>query len=534
MNRSELAALLAAQPPVQSTPSAVMFQDEMAKPIPSSPTSPRLEFQSRVRRLQQQSSPSQRGEHVRHRRHSELEHVSSLRVTSHQRSQSAQPASQETPDFWADEQKAWGQRSPKSPSSRQPSFEIRVGASLIDSQTPILSPPSSQTHPILQPSKQSRVRAPLRAFEPLHTITDVDERPRTSRGRSKVGLEEERLEDISAKGIEEGEENNDSPKPSLPSISTEQVGRASRFTEGSMNDRSCGTASSWYHDAFTDEIKPLPPTPAVKHVTFNCTTAAGLQDQPLIDLTATKKKERRGLRTSISNFNFQALSEKMKIFATANNDTAAEAAENDKGKMADTGVDVLKERKRKADEAYAAQFGFKKQKFSAAPSGPAPSPNVGRQPEYSHNENQNHRTLRGSRRFGAASSFTNPGLSKKKSRRELEQDNALLRARIALHGHYSPPSPPNPREQPARHNAANLSPKKNFPKRRGKQGEDVPPVPQLPSRGILKVLEEGKRNSRTPSGLVVNDRKEEGGEKVTNHHSSHIAQQHWEWPEDVF
>ena len=174
MNRSELAALLTANPPVPASSSPLMFRDDMRSPITSSPNSPRLAFQSRVRQLNQQPSPPRSELRTHRRRHSQLEHVSSLRVT-HKRSHSAQPAPQQTPNFWAEEWEAWGQRSPKSPQSRLTPTKTNV----------VVSSP----RPKIRPQSQSREQAPLPAFTQLQSITDADNR--TPRGPVSIAMLDE-------------------------------------------------------------------------------------------------------------------------------------------------------------------------------------------------------------------------------------------------------------------------------------------------------------------------------------------------------
>lgn len=519
MNRYQLAALLAANPPVPSSSSRAMFHEHMQNPITSSPLSPRLEFQSRVQKLQEDPSPSKGSANTFRRGRSELEHVSSLRVT-HKRSQSAQSASDERPNFWAEEREAWGQRSPKSPLSPRPPAASDIASPPLSKQPPVLSPRRSQNHPIPQPRKQLRHRASLRTFEPLHTIADVDERPKTSRGPSQLeAAAEEKDENKAQEPMEEKEEQEIGEAP-RPPTSTNQGGRASKFIEGSMNERSFGIASSWFQDESTEGEKPLPPTPAAKQVTFSCTPVREPVDEELAKVHTTKKKERKGLRKSMSNFNFQTLSEKMKIFGGSSTEVSTEKLEKKKPQQSDVDIDLLNERKRKAEEAYAAQFSSKKQKLATALNIAAPSPNIGEGQGHSANVDQKPHTLRRSRR-SIASSSTSPGLPRKRSRRELEQENAELRARLARQDYHSPA----PQEKFVRGNVVIVSPGK----KRGKLGEDVPPVPQLPARGILKVMEDSKRNSK--ASFI--DRKSEissgDGKK-----QAHIARQHWEWPDDVF
>jgi hypothetical protein len=332
------------------------------------------------------------------------------------------------------------------------------------------------------------------------------------------------IEEDKEEEVEEEKNKDDDEATPRPSISTNHNARMSKFLEGSMNERSFGIASSWFQESPFEGDKPLPPTPESKHVRFSCTPVREALDEPAIEQEATtaKKRERKGLRRSMSNFNFQAISEKIKTFTGSSHDIAAEAGEKKKLHKPDPSTDLLNERKRKAEEAYVAQFGTKKQKFTKPATTTAPSPNVGNTQPQSRNLDHTPRTLRSSRR-SIATSLPSPGLRKKKSRRELERENADLRARLAQQDH----NPSAQAENFVRGRVVMVSPGKQ----RGKLGEDVPPVPQLPGRGVLKVLENSKRNSKV---LVLERKSEEL--KVDERRDVHVkgGRKSFEWPEDVF
>ncbi|ERF76647.1 hypothetical protein EPUS_04467 [Endocarpon pusillum Z07020] len=543
MNRSELAALFAANPPVPASSSPVMCQDHMQSPAASSPNSPRLEFQSRVRKLQLSPRPSLR----KHRHtHSEPEHVSTLRLT-HKRSRSAQPASEDTPNFLAEEREAWGRRSPEAPPLQVPFNDAGTIFPSRPKLQPFPSPPPrNPARPMLQPRKQSRERAPRQIFAPLNTTSDVNERPKTSRGPRKLEMLEEENEEDTTEGETEDEhkhdvdeDNNDVPRLST---STKPTSRTSKFIEGSMNERSSGIASSWFREALSESDKPLPPTPAVKHVTFSCTPVREALDEtrePVSELpTTTKRKERRGLRRSISNFNFQALSGKMKLFSSSGHEVAP-AEQGEKKRPAQksdaTDLNTLNERKRKADEAYAAQFGSKRQRFSGPPS--SISTNAQSLQGQIRNIDQTSDVRTSTTTFNATSN-ANPDLRKKKSRRELERENAELRARLD-----------------AQQNFRDIQPQRHITE------VDIPPVPKVLGRGVLTVLENmqpnsdwreagslgGKRNwsavRSNGDGEGLND---DAGPKVApsllamgyarspDANTAAKGRKSFEWPEDVF
>ncbi|KAF7503785.1 hypothetical protein GJ744_003277 [Endocarpon pusillum] len=545
MNRSELAALFAANPPVPASSSPVMFQGHMQCPAASSSNSPRLEFQSRVRKLQLSPRPGL-GNH-RHT-HSEPEHVSTLQQT-HKRSRSAQPASEDTPNFLAEEREAWGRRSPEAPQLQVPFNEAGTIFPSRPKLQPFPSPPPPRNpaRPMLQPRKQSRERAPLQIFAPLDTTSDVNERPKTSRGPQKLEMLEEENEEDTTEGDTEDEhkhdmdeDNNDVPRLS---ISTKPTSRTSKFIEGSMNERSSGIASSWVREALSESDKPLPPTPPVKHVTFSCTPVREPLDEarePVSELptTTTKRKERRGIKRSISNFNFQALTGKMKLFSGSGHE-AAPVEQGEKKRLVQrsdaTDLNTLNERKRKADEAYATQFGSKKQRFSGPPA--SISTNGQCLPGQIRNMDQTS-DLRSSTTTFNSTSNANPDLRKKKSRRELERENAELRARLD-----------------AQQNLRDIQQQRQITE------ADVPPVPKNLGRGVLKVLENMQPNSDWREAGSLGEKRnwsavrsiadgeglnDDAGPKVApsllamgyarspDANTSAKGRKSFEWPEDVF
>lgn len=365
------------------------------------------------------------------------------------------------------------------------------------------------------------MRAPLRTFEPLLTGVDPDERPRTSRGPQKLEILREENEEDKQREAEQEVNGGEEGGTSRPSTSSNQTVRNSKFLEGSMNERSFGIASSWFQDGPVNDDKPLPPPPPTKHVAFSCTPVRELRDEPLTELPTTKRKERSGLRKSISHFNFQTLSEKMKIFGGSGNEAATDKAERNDFDKSFLDTDMLNERKRKAHEAYAAQFGFKKQKVFSQQEGAAPSPNVGGYQHHGRNVEQVSNSFRSSGR-PAGTTFPSSAPGRKKSRRDLERENAELRARLAQQQDHPPSATV---EKFVRGEVVMVSPGK----RRGKLGEDVPPVPQIPGRGVLKVLENSKSN-RSVSCI------EENGDALSLDETKQTVggRQHWEWPEDVF
>jgi hypothetical protein len=572
MNRSELAALFAANPPfplpgpTSSSSSPVVGQgqdpDYRQNPVVSSPKSPRLAFQSRVQKVQQQRSPPRPSFNSHSRRHSELEHVSTLRVT-HKRTCSARPLSQETPDFWAEEREAWGQRSPQCPQSPQPCIPFAEADATSNTRPkllPVLSPPRSNTRPIPQPRKQSQGQVPLRIFEPSNTLADPDERPKTSRGpRGLDMLKEESEEAGEGDAGEMREDSEDDGSPRLPT-STNRAARTSKFFEGSMNERSFGIASSWFHEVQSDSDKPLPPTPATKHVTFSCTpvreSPEGRAEQTPRLATSNKRKARRGLRKSISNFNFQTLSEKIRIFGSLYHHDSDPTSPTDKEKEKEQekeqekekpksasrshlrGADILSERKRKADEAYALQFGFKK----ARPAGPPTAPSSSSSTSTAGPLNTSTSSLSYPSSTSSSKSAHPPNLRKKKSRRELERENAELRARLdaQLDAHsLATTAPTTAAPAPAPAGTSTTAPRSmggvddqpsSRAQQRTGQHEDKARLAHPEEKKVLREVENGGGVSGTTPGKA--DEKAEGGSVVGVENAG--LRRSFEWPEDVF
>ena len=591
MNRSEFEGLIA---------------QTMQLP-PNPPLSPKQHFQSQVRGLSSSTTgrQAQSDSDTRPVRH-ELRHVSTLRV-QHKHTVSTIPYSPRTaalpetshnppkcktvavtdnavPDFSAEEREAWSKKSPKPTSTSTRSRHSDRASSLAGQKPapqPVLFPPPQRLEPVPQPRKQAR-QPPLRQFQPLHAQTDLDERPRTSRGPSSQLAERKQSPTIAGKQEAETKQHTFSDGTSSPN-------RRSKFLEGSMNARSVNVASSWYHDntsgseGFDDPVagsmmdcdgdsdatpratKPPPPTPAPAPTTtkkniFRFGSGRSSEESARTVEETKAAKERKGLKKSISIWNFQSLGEK--IFGGSTSDAVSETSTDtitnkprraQKGKKTGivTDIDNLNERKRKAERAYAQQFGLKRQKSNIGQSVSSTPVNADAKkisiddkrpntPILFHRK-RDQRTPVGQNRTAEAFDAR-----KRPSRKDLEKENQQLRNMLResqsmtfsrTASFSSIDLTIKDQENFVRGPAVMLSPGKKH----GKRKEDIPPVPKLPHQGVLAELQNrsgllradmdaGKENQGSFKTIVES---EEGVEMGENGRGHSIAEQ-WEWPEDVF
>ena len=355
-----------------------------------------------------------------------------------------------------------------------------------------------------------------------------------------------------------------------------------------MNDRSVGVASSWYHDntsgsegfddsaaalandSDTDSVatpqpsKPLPPTSTPLTTKKNIFKFGGVRTSEdsahTIEEVPKNAKERKGLRKSISIWNFQALGDK--IFGGSTKDSASETStdtitdkrggeEKDKKTGAVADLDVLNERKRKAEEAYAQQFGLKKQKSNlglSVASTPAAAltdkttfDNKRPKTPTIFRRKHDQRTPGDQKRAAEIRDY-----HKRPSRKDLEKENQRLRSMLResqsmtfLHSASTPSLnlQLKGQENLIRGPVVILSPGK----KQGRRGEDIPPVPKLPDQkiladlqnrsGLLRPAMETEKENRASFETI--EEGEEGVEMGKSERERSIPGQ-WEWPEDVF
>jgi hypothetical protein len=591
MNQNELASLIAAshrRPKPSKRPSQVHSSGNMAISIAKkAPLSPRALFQSRVRTLSDDGSEPYSQHSARSRPREELQHLSSLRVHVTSPRASASPATRRTrdgrfgyspqePDFITEERAVWtGHTS----SSAFPPLKLSTGIRAENDFTLI---PASNA-PSVSPS---RVK-PLVPFGPQNHNDTTPERPKTSRGRS--------IPDTF-------------PEAESQRSGSETEARKSRFIEGSMNARSAGVSSIWnssqenFYSQSQSEDEEFDATPKASRISTDSLSSSDLNDfrpatatpatlkQRLVKLAhglrsneplsteqsqGTKPPKRKGLRKSMSTWSFH-FGDKVRFFGSQAGDQTNESGNEQLARLDD--------RKRKAEEAYAEQFGTKKQKANdgfqvddrnatirATPRTlKKRSVSAGRTPTTCH------------RRDGSTSTAVPPtdpvdlgdadGLDyyKRTSRRELEKENqqlrALLRETQAQIGAAQKVSASKstvhlPIAEDAHDTAADTA---HAPRTRRSRSQTpragIPPVPPLPSRAVLANMDNGKsapkppphkklpkppmhkevtksnwqdtgsvkRVTRSTKALAASDNRKE------NVSPEKTSQQQWDWPEDVF
>ena len=623
MNRSEFAALISstiaapqhssmagrAQPPT-SNPRLPLYHSQPQQPHTLSrrrdhtrvtrseaDAYPQTLVEPRTTRAQQETSS--RPQSVRS--YSYLPHVKAPQIVTPpaqhgRRTRKSLVAEVEEPDFVREEREAWSKKSPKTEitfdAPRPPSYGRATRASRPNPDI-VLQPPRISKEPPPQPRKHSLHTLPLREFAPSLEETNIEERPKTSRGHSSAGNDEQTLR---------------SSEDSQKNAATRQETRRSRFLEGSLSERSAAVASSWCdYDSVSEESydsdttpraskdtcgsgsfestesKPLPATPATvnRKRLFNFRSGVKSSDDSESTIEHAMPKK-RGLRKSLSTWNFHNLGDKMKIFGGSTNDLTPKATKSSKEqqKLPKTPAgssknEVLDERKRKAEEVYAQQYGLKKQKSNMGianithPSEESvrakPSSMKTRTPSSSS------RTSSGSLRnrvtfsdnslsFAPHQTSSNVDNSKRPSRKDLEKENQHLRkmlrqsSSMQFDAHRSSVHLPL-HEAPSYDNIPRLS-QEDFAqghkmrilpgKKMGRSGEEeVPPVPKL-SREVLGSLEntsnsrarvDGKGRLPRPVSMILEEEEAKSDsdldlERLKMQVSP--VKEAWEWPDDVF
>ena len=359
-----------------------------------------------------------------------------------------------------------------------------------------------------------------------------------------------------------------------------QTPRKSKFIEGSMNVRSLATSSAWRHDKHTsasdgdgkdvgpvtpgrrkgDKNKPLPAIPSPKTIKKTGLFRFGSHNkEPPQEADKDANGEeptsrRKGLRGSKSIFNFKLFnSSKVDISAKPHVDPSTPRAKAPKitkrkqpASEQDKTVDLLNERKRKAEEAYAEQFGNRKSpkthatdtanrtplqpSVASVTNAPTPVTAIRRKPVKDQrgpvlSRKQpvaNLKTSVSSRSLRSASAAS---LRKRPSRKDLESENAELRAMLVKERERNQTIAVN--GDPLKDYGAHSKTGNTGPAMAGL--ENIPPVPRLPGKGALDVLEgrllrsHGKVSELGGMDVWGRERSLEMGEKEP-----------WEWPDDVF
>ncbi|KAL9106211.1 MAG: hypothetical protein Q9227_008744 [Pyrenula ochraceoflavens] len=356
-----------------------------------------------------------------------------------------------------------------------------------------------------------------------------------------------------------------------------QTPRRSKFVEGSMSDRSLGISSAWHKKmnitglegideaasaALTprpskgDMNKPLPTIPTPKTTKkigmfkFGSHSKDPTKDADKNVQAEEPSSRRKGLRSSRSFFNFRLFNTSKSDMSTepSNDPTTPKAKQLKISKKKlpseqEKTTNVLNERKRKAEEAYAEQFGNRKSpkkhatdtatRTPLAPStlnAPMPVTAIRVKPSRVPSLTRKHTqaNLKKSDSSRSLHSTSTSPLRKRPSRKDLEQENAELRAMLAQE----------------RERNVSLSINKDPLKDRGTQNnvktcglgwglENIPPVPQLPGQGALTVME--GRALRSKGKVFELDGSEIKGNGSWRGRSLDMdKKERFEWPEDVF
>ncbi|KIW29471.1 uncharacterized protein PV07_05285 [Cladophialophora immunda] len=518
MDRREFAHLLSQTqsmmaPTRASTSAHFTAESCLTRPASASspPLSPRQRFQAHVRTLNDQDSSPSRSASTTPRRSPELQHVSSLRVSYRESPSPKSPSrsgptlkssemtletfnnTQNEPYFITEEREAWSRPSPS-----------RTTMPFTDDVF-FLQPPDSHS-PILQPSKQLRE---LRPFAPLAHPVDVNERPKTSRGPTH-GQSNLTIEDANSTSREEDD---------LPA-------RGSKFAEGSMNARSAGVSSSWQeHSSINscsetesdddptpraspqrssielNEFKPEAViAPTLKQRLFKFGVKAKSKENATREEGEPAAKKKNGLRKSMSLWNLHSDKKKTADGLQSPEKKSAVSSHN-------SDLELLNDRKRRAEEAYAQQFGMKRRKsnvgLATATTGDQVSEDM---VPTARSRSQSRPLPNDSRRLGQSPSKvvgadsewsdTHNDLDhqKRPSRRELEKENQQLRALLRQKQQEKTPQPASSSKQQTPTvgivHEDDLSTTKSSAKKQSQKqsGAAVPSIPSLPERAALKTL----------------------------------------------
>ena len=387
----------------------------------------------------------------------------------------------------------------------------------------------------------------LKHFGPTSDSGDASDRPKTSRGPSSLT------------------ESLPGAFPQDTRVNA-QVIRRSKFLEGSMSQRSVAVASTWMeHGSRLSECsergdaEDSDATPRASRVSRDsgssfdvsefrpqATTPSTIRgklarfvkrsSEDAIEPTQVENKQKKkGLRKSISTWSLHNIGDKVKFFGASTSDLPDNQMSPHKHASNPPLAD-LNERKRKAEEAYAQQFGTKKQKTNDGI--PIPDPKNLRtpaQPRTLKRRFVSEQTItpatatRRPREQPSGSTLTSTLSSldpaaimsdsdqdhrKRPSRSELEKENQHLRAMLreqqmqrhgVMHRKASKSSVHLPIDDDihgsstrsaSRPNASKGDPLKNT-KQKQYQHKGIPPVPALPGRDVLTSLGSNGQNAGT-------------------------------------
>ncbi|KAJ9602245.1 hypothetical protein H2200_013365 [Cladophialophora chaetospira] len=503
MNSQELANLLSHSMVAPSRAPAGLHHPPSG-PVSEPSLSPRQRFQSSIRTLSE--NPPSRNASTTPSRSPQLQHVSSLRVQrsespsltprtcSWRSSQSTLNTFSDGPQFDTEEREVWGRPSP-----------FRSTNSLVENSFHLRR--HEDESPLGGPEKK------LRPFGPSSRTVDTDNRPKTRHG-PRPGQPNFRLDN--------GAEQKESIRPS-------------KFAEGSMNDRSAGVSSTWNDhgslasisgtDESDNETTPRasPQRSSFDIDEFNPQTGAAPTFTQRLFKFGTKNKSRdvakrvtnkseqepqtvrkkKGLRKSMSMWTLHG--DKKKTASQV--DLGSSSPQKKAGESAEANdIEVLNDRKRRAEEAYAQQFGTKRRKSNVgvatsddhAPDKPLAAARRGSLTKATPSSGRRRQSSSSSTNFETCDGVSDIDLQKRPSRRELEKENQQLRAMLRQQEEarsrtrHSQPRSPSSRSLSEAPNDA-TPPRKPSSKRSreavAKESPTAPPVPALsPERTALKPL----------------------------------------------
>ncbi|RMZ80367.1 hypothetical protein DV738_g2839, partial [Chaetothyriales sp. CBS 135597] len=459
------------------------------------------------------------------------------------------------------------------------------------------------------PNKISRGRTGISSTQPSRRKSVSPSIFRSSRPRqpSPAPTRETTKKIKSSRGAKT-ERSDEDPEPGVGK-DTNIIHKA-KFNEGSMSERSAGVSSTWQqfgarlsessdvNNGNLDADSPFRPgrtsrdtrgsldvsefLPPTTPSTIKRTLAKlgghfkSSADDSFLS-TNEPKQPRRGLRKSLSSWNLH-LGEKMHFFGTSTQDLGNPRSTTPVKKQTVADTELLDDRKRKAEAAYAEQFGTKKQKGN---DGQATGPETA-------SPDRRMVTSSARRRHASPARLSHHGLDpaeimgggdverrKKLTRRELELENqqlrALLRERDAKRtadpsSDSKPGACPLPEDKrassmPQASTSTATAPRPAVPvaptRRQHKQrpGHDVPPVPPLPSRMVLATLVAGSNGAGSKHGPVDLPTKPRASGEIPRSISTIMEDDEnvpslgsdvlpglqpsskndeWQWPDDVF
>jgi len=291
-----------------------------------------------------------------------------------------------------------------------------------------------------------------------------------------------------------------------------------------------------------DDMKPTPVTPGTFKQRLarlgsafkSSHHATKPESKPEAEPQDAKKKN--GLRKSMSLWNLHNIAGKSKMAAQSTVDLSTMGPRSQKTSM-NSDLDLLNDRKRRAEEAYAQQFGMKKRKSNVGLAEPIPALPEAKPPHPRHDRTIARRSMRSSastRRLSHSSSLaaltdteysdshSDIEFHKRLSRRELEKENQQLRAMLrqqqqevqltqAPKATLEKPRSASTKQMAPSSDTSIVSQEKKTPSKKKtfkSTAKDIPPIPSIPDRIALQPLTNSRNQVRsintTPAAATAN------------------------------